>query len=89
MNYKLLVSIISIGVIIGTSSSKVFKFQEKWINYRTTCETLKKEWYYYKSGIYEYKESENLEELFVERVENLISRENTYWMTESEEKHNI
>jgi len=80
---------IALLIAIGTSAQKVFKYQENWINYRTTCETLKKEGYYYNSGIYEYKEAKNPEELFVERVENLISRENTYWMTKSQKKNNI
>ncbi len=34
-------------VAIGTASLKTFKFQENWINYRTTCETLRKEIHYY------------------------------------------
>ena len=32
----------SVLVAIITASLKTFKFQENWINYRTTCETLEK-----------------------------------------------
>ena len=34
--------VISALVAIGTSALKTFKYQENWINYRTTAETLTK-----------------------------------------------
>ena len=73
--------VISAIVAIGTTMLKTFKYQENWIDYRTTCETLKKEIYYYTGGIGDYKETDDRESLFVERVESLISRENTMWLT--------
>ena len=73
--------VISTLVAIGTTSLKTFKYQENWINYRTTCETLKKEIHFYNTGIGDYKDAENRKSTFVERVEALISRENTMWLT--------
>jgi hypothetical protein len=73
--------IISVLVAIGTSGLKVFKYQENWINYRTTCETLRKEIHYYKAGINDYGKCDDPMALFVQRVEMLISRENTLWLT--------
>jgi len=73
--------ITSVLVAILTSTLKIFKFQENWINYRTTCETLKKEIHYYDAGIGDYADTGDKEALFVERVENLISRENTLWIS--------
>jgi len=70
----------SVLVAILTSVLKSFKYQENWINYRNTCETLKKEYYYYEAEIHQYGESEDKEALFIERVESLISRENTLWI---------
>ena len=66
------------------------KFEEKWHNYRTACETLKKELYYYKSRIGEYRDTEEPEELFIQRVESVISREHTRWLTieKSKKKEN-
>lgn len=69
-------------VAAGTTILKAFKYQENWINYRTTCETLRKEIYYFNAGIDEYKNSDEPRRLFVKRVENLISRENTLWLAE-------
>lgn len=78
------------AIIVALSSSvlKIFKYQENWIDYRTTCETLKKEIYYYRARAQEYAEAEDCERLFVERVESLISRENTIWLTRNEGERN-
>ena len=59
---------------------KVYRFQEQWIDYRNTAETLKKERYLYKARIAEYATADSAEQLFVDRVENLISRQNTLWV---------
>ena len=71
---------ISALVAIEASTLKVFKFQENWINYRTTCETLRKEIHYYKAKIYGYGNTDDPEALFVDGVETLISREHTLWL---------
>ncbi len=70
----------AVVVAIIASLIKTFRFQESWINYRTTCETLKKEKYLYDAEVGEYQKVEGKEALFVERVESLISRENTLWI---------
>ena len=68
-----------IAVIAG--GMKAFKFQENWISYRTTCELLKKEYIYYHGKIKDYRNSSDPEALFIERVEEFISRENTFWVS--------
>ncbi|MCK4799071.1 MAG: DUF4231 domain-containing protein [Spirochaetes bacterium] len=72
--------IIAVIVAILASVLKTFNFHENWINYRTICETLKKEFYFYQADVDDYNGLENKEGLFIERVENLISRENTLWI---------
>jgi len=47
---------------------------------------LKKEIQLYEAGIGEYANAEDKEALFVERVENLISRENTLWLSVHKEQ---
>jgi len=47
---------------------------------------LKKEIHFYRAGIDQYRDSEDKEALFVKRVEALISRENTLWLTTVKEK---
>ncbi len=78
--------IIAALVAIGTTILKTFKYQENWINYRTTCETLRKEIHFYKAALGDYRDSEDREALFVERVESLISRENTMWLKAQQPK---
>lgn len=80
---------IAVGVAISTNALKVFKYQENWINYRTTCETLRKEIYFYETGIQGYDRVEDKQALFVERVESLISRENTLWVTAHTKEEDI
>ena len=76
----------SVIVAILATSLKTFKFEENWINYRTTCETLKKEIHFFHAGVDEYEDSQDKQRLFVKRVEGLISRENTLWVTTTEQK---
>jgi len=47
---------------------------------------LKKEIHFFDAGIHEYKDSQDKEGLFVKRVEALISRKNTLWLTTVKEK---
>lgn len=77
---------IAVLVAISTTALKTFKYQENWINYRTTCETLRKEKHFYDAGIQGYDTVEDKEALFVERVESLISRENTLWVITHEKE---
>ncbi|HUI90622.1 MAG TPA: DUF4231 domain-containing protein [Chitinivibrionales bacterium] len=73
--------ILSIILGIGTTALKTFKFQEIWVNYRTISETLKKEKHFYDAGLDAYKGAQDKEATFVDRVESLISRENSLWVT--------
>jgi len=73
-------TITSVAVAILASSITAFRFQENWINYRTTCETLRKEIYLHDALVGEYSMAKDKEALFVERVESLLSKENTLWL---------
>jgi len=72
--------VISVLVAILTAGLKTFDFQGLWVEYRTTAETLKKEKNFFDFNLYEYGETEDKEGLFVERVEALVSKENTRWI---------
>lgn len=83
---KLIPVITSMSITILVSILTTFKYQENWINYRTTSESLKKEIHYYKAGIGDYSTCTDEKALFIERVENLISRENTIWVSTHKEQ---
>ena len=84
--FELITISLSIILAITTSALKIFKFQENWLNYRTVAETLEKEKHYYNIGAIEYAAAEDKKQLFVERVEALISRENSLWMAAHRKK---
>lgn len=72
----------SLGVLIAVFSgiSSLFKFQDHWLQYRTTAESLKHLKYLYitKSGAYAEVGAFSL---LVESVEGLISKENSNWVS--------
>jgi hypothetical protein len=75
-------AIITSGVVtIFTALLGAFKFQENWINYRTVAESLKKEMTYYTAKLCDYENSPDPEQLFLLKIENLISKEHTSWIT--------
>ena len=77
---------LSTVLAIATAALKTFKFEENWISYRTIAELLKKEKYHYDAEAIEYATVEDKKRLFVERVEALISSENTLWMAIQKKK---
>ncbi len=66
---------------IITAALKAFKYQENWLNFRTIAESLKKEKHFYDAELNDYSNSNDKEAVFVERVEALISKENSLWIT--------
>ena len=69
-----------LGVVIAVSvaAASLYKFQENWIQYRTTAETLKHEKFLYLTKSPPYV-GENAFVQLVQRIESLISKENTRW----------
>ncbi len=70
-------------VTVLAGLQKFFRFHENWVQYRTTSEQLKKERYYREFQCGNYAHSESTDKLFVERVESIISRENSFWIVEA------
>lgn len=76
--------VITVAGIIGTTIAIIaglgilFKFHDKWIEYRTTVEALKHEQILFVTKAGPYK-NQNRFPLFVERFEAIISKENTNW----------
>lgn len=78
-----------IAVTIGTFGSliaiieaitKLNKYHENWIQYRSTCELLRYQKHLFLTGSYPYnKTDETIENIFVKNIENIISSENNQW----------
>jgi len=75
---KILLGILGASVAIIASIIAVFNFQEHWIKYRTTCESLKKEKYLFLTQTEPYNKEDSFE-ILVKRVETLVSKENSDW----------
>lgn len=75
---KLLIGVLGLAIATATAVLGLYQFQENWLEYRTTCETLRHEKFLFLTGAAPYDEEEPFL-LLVERVEGLISKENTNW----------
>jgi hypothetical protein len=84
--YSLLIGGLGVLIAVTASVSSLYKFQEHWIEYRTTCETLKHDKYLYQTKCAPY-ESEDAFYHLVRRVESLISKENTQWSRNAEKSN--
>lgn len=78
---KLFIAVLSSTVAIAVGINNLLKFQDNWISYRTTSETLKKERSFFLGHVGDYAQASDKEALFIERVEATISRENSLWLT--------
>lgn len=69
-----------LGALIAILSSIISlnQLQENWTEYRTTCESLKHEKFLFLTKAEPYHEEKSFR-LFVNRVESLISKENSAW----------
>jgi len=70
----------ALGILIAVAAAagSLFKFHENWIQYRTTAEQLKREKFLFLTGMSPYDDQDRFSSL-VQRVENLISKENSSW----------
>lgn len=75
-----IVGLLGAVIAILQSITKLFKWHENWIEYRTTCELLRYQKYLFitKSAPYN-SEPEDINNLFVRNIENIISSENNKW----------
>lgn len=75
---------ISIGVAgvliaVGEGVLGLNKYQENWVQYRTTAETLKREKLYYLTQSGPYLDQSKAFKLFVKHVEQILQKENAQW----------
>jgi hypothetical protein len=70
-----------LGVLITVLEGmlQLNQFHENWIRYRSTCESLKHEKYIFLANAPPYSNVENPRPLLAERVESLVSQEQSKW----------
>ena len=75
---SIVTGLLGVAVTIFASTLALGRHQEHWIEYRTTCESLKKEKFMFQAAVEPYDGNDAFSCL-VQRVETLISKENTNW----------
>jgi uncharacterized metal-binding protein len=75
---KIIVGLLGLLVAVTTSCVTLFKFQENWLEYRATSESLRHEKYLFLTKAEPYNVGDAFQ-LLVERVETFISKENAKW----------
>jgi Protein of unknown function (DUF4231) len=75
---KVVVGILGLLVAVLAGVLGLYQFQENWSGYRTTCEGLKQEKYLFLTKTQPYDQGDAFS-LFVQRVENLVSKEHSTW----------
>ena len=82
---RIISSILGGIVIIITGMTQLKKYQENWIQYRTTEEILKKEKFLYLNNAGEYSNlnEDEKHQLLVERTESVISNQNVNFFCNS------
>ena len=75
---KFVIGILGVLITVVAGILALFQFQERWTEYRATAESLKKEKFLYLTSAEPY-DVEDGNSMFVQKVETLISKENTNW----------
>jgi len=74
-NMRIIVGLCGVVIAVVTATLDLYRFQEHWIQYRSTCEALKKERFLFLTNSEPYNnESADKLKLFVQRSETLISK---------------
>ena len=72
------IGLLGVLVTIVASILNLGRHQEHWLEYRATCESLKKESFLFNTRVEPYN-TDDAFQLLVQRVETLVSKENTNW----------
>lgn len=73
-----IIGFLGLLIVISVGLISLYKYQENWIQYRSTAETLKHEKYLFLNNCAPY-DSEDAFKLLVSRIEGIISKENSSW----------
>ncbi len=72
-------------IVVLEGLQQVNQFHANWIQYRSTCESLKHEKFLYLARAAHYSNAASAEQLLAERVESLVSQEHAQWSTTQEQ----
>ena len=73
-----IVGILGVAIVILTSLRQLNKYQENWLTYRTTLESMKREKFLFEACAPPY-DDESAYQKFVMNIESLLAKENESW----------
>jgi Protein of unknown function (DUF4231) len=78
--------ILGVLITVFEGTLQLNQFQENWISYRETCESLKHEKYMFLANAAPYSSVEKPRALLAERIEGLVSQELAKWESVQEQE---
>jgi Protein of unknown function (DUF4231) len=81
---KIIGAILAPTVALMIGIENIFQFYDNWLRYRATWDALQHELAWRDASVREYSDSSRRNSLFVERVEELITREGRDWIMAQE-----
>ena len=85
VKYPLITGALGALIALFEGLQQLNQYHQNWITYRATAEALKHEKYLFLSMAGSYATSSNARTLLAERVEGLVSQENSKWTAEKEQ----
>ena len=82
--YPWIAGALGVCVVIFEGIQQVNQFHENWVTYRATCEALRHEKYLFLALAGPYATADRPKAMLAERVEALISTEQTKWVSQQE-----
>ena len=79
---------LGVFVVLFEGVQQLFQFHQNWVSYRATCESLKHEKFLYFALAGSYANADHPLRLLAERVEGLVSSENTKWIADETRSQN-
>jgi len=76
-----LTGILGVLITVLEGMLHLHQYEQNWISFRATCESLKREKYLYLAKAQPYAGADDARALLAERVESLVSQEHTVWMS--------
>jgi len=81
---KIVLSILGALIVVIEGVQGLNQYQQLWITYRATAESLKHEKYLHAAGAGPYAQDVNPDRLLAEHIEALVSQEHARWVASSE-----
>ena len=85
LDMQFLIGLLGVLIVVLEGLQHLNQYQQNWITYRSTCESLKHEKFLWLAKAGHYVDADNPNALFAERVESLISQEHAKWVTTREQ----